>query len=250
LDVVAVTLDLDWAPDFMIDFAARALVERGVRASWYVTHAGPAVERLRERSDLFELGIHPNYLPGSTHGQTWPEVLRHCMKLVPEALSMRSHGLYQCTSLLAEAIRSTPIRTDLTPFAPGAAGLCPIEYFWIDRLLLRLPYFWEDDFEMVQARPSWRLENHRPPGGGLRIFNFHPVHVYLNSPDLTRYHAYKQNGFAPGDGPCPKEAEPYRFGGEGTHTMFLQVLDFLSKGESYRARDIERWWGEQTRSAE
>ncbi len=66
----AITLDVDWAPDFMIDAAAQALVDREVKATWFVTHASPAVERLREHPDLFELGIHPNFLAGSSHGAT------------------------------------------------------------------------------------------------------------------------------------------------------------------------------------
>ena len=68
MDSVVLTLDTDWAPDFVIDFVAKQLVAYQVRATWFVTHASPAVERLSQHSDLFELGIHPNFLPGSTHG--------------------------------------------------------------------------------------------------------------------------------------------------------------------------------------
>jgi hypothetical protein len=38
---LAVTLDVDWAPDFTIDFAARILIERGVRAPRFVTTVRP-----------------------------------------------------------------------------------------------------------------------------------------------------------------------------------------------------------------
>ena len=59
---LVLTLDMDWAPDCAIDFVSEELVSREVRATWFVTHASPAVHRLREHPELFELGIHPNNL--------------------------------------------------------------------------------------------------------------------------------------------------------------------------------------------
>jgi peptidoglycan/xylan/chitin deacetylase (PgdA/CDA1 family) len=66
---VCVTLDVDWASDAMIDQTARILLEHEVPATWFITHASAAVDRLRDHPELFELGIHPNFLPGSTHGE-------------------------------------------------------------------------------------------------------------------------------------------------------------------------------------
>ena len=94
-DDVLVTLDVDWAPDCVIDAVAALLIDANVRATWFITHESPALDRLRQRPDLFELGIHPNFFPGSTHGTDPKEILRHCMSLVPEAKSIRTHGLYQ-----------------------------------------------------------------------------------------------------------------------------------------------------------
>ena len=122
MELMALTIDIDWAPDFMIDFAAEALAARRVCATWFVTHSSPAVDRLRQHPKLFELGIHPNFQPGSTHGKEWAEVLDHCMGLVPDATSMRTHDLFQSTKLLDMIITQTPIITDLTLFLPYAAS--------------------------------------------------------------------------------------------------------------------------------
>ena len=142
------SLDLDWAPDAAIDAVAQILVESGVPATWLVTHASPAVDRLRDHGDLFELGIHPNFLPGSTHGSTTAEVLDHCMALVPDAVTMRTHALVQSTPILSEVLERTPIRVDLSLFLPRASGIEPVEYRWRERSLVRLPYVWEDDVEL------------------------------------------------------------------------------------------------------
>src|SRR5207244_3974947 len=79
---------------------AEQLMASQVRATWFVTHMSPAISRLRRNPELFELGIHPNFLPGSTHGDTPDAVLRHCRALVPDAVSMRTHCLVQSTLLL------------------------------------------------------------------------------------------------------------------------------------------------------
>src|ERR1017187_7044133 len=101
---VALTLDIDWAPDFVIDFAADLLIRRRVKATWFVTHSSPAVDRLRDHPELFELGIHPNFLPGSSQGKTVAEVLSFCRACVPEARSMRTHALVQSSGLLGDVM--------------------------------------------------------------------------------------------------------------------------------------------------
>jgi peptidoglycan/xylan/chitin deacetylase (PgdA/CDA1 family) len=190
---VALTLDIDWVPDCVIDRIACQLREHRVRATWFVTHASAAVDRLRAHPERFELGIHPNFLPGSSHGRTPQEVLAHCMSLVPEARVMRTHSLVQSTPLLNEVVRCTPIEIDVSLHLPGHRGLHTITQAFPERTLQRLPFWWEDDDEMYRARPDWALVPRvAAPGDGLRILNFHPIHVALNSPSLARYEALKR----------------------------------------------------------
>ena len=243
MNIMALTIDIDWAPDFMIDFAAEALAARRVCATWFVTHSSPAVDRLRQHPKLFELGIHPNFLPRSTHGKKWAEVLDHCMGLVPDATSMRTHDLFQSTSLLDMIITRTPITTDLTLFLPYTASITPVDYHWNGRTLLRLPYYWEDDFEMVQPKPCWGMTPERVLGGGLKIFNFHPVHIFLNSPNMKPYRKYQRDFMNSGKELAAADAEGYAFEGTGTRTMFRQVIDALADaGCSMRICDVRRRW--------
>ena len=37
------TIDLDWAPDWMIEYVANELIRAQVKATWFVTHASHAV---------------------------------------------------------------------------------------------------------------------------------------------------------------------------------------------------------------
>ena len=190
-----ITLDIDWAPDYAIDFAANLLIEAQVRATWFVTHNSPAVNRLRQHPNLFELGIHPNFLPGTTHGKTESEILSHCMSLVPEARTVRTHGLAQTSNLLEKIIDETQVSVDVSLFLPHAAGLEPVIYYWENaKKLVRLPYMWEDDFEIVRPDSVWDLGAMVDCGTGLMIMDFHPVHVFLNSLTLTTYRTLREMG--------------------------------------------------------
>lgn len=187
----AITLDIDWAPDFVIDAVAARLLAGRVHATWFVTHQSPAVDRLRDHGELFELGLHPNFLPGSSQGADAGAVVAACMAMVPGATSMRTHALMQSTPLLELVLQETSVRTDVSIFLPHATGVAPIEYWWLGRSLTRIPYVWEDDFEIERPQPVWDL-GPMLAQPGVRVFDFHPIHVYLNSSTLAAYQSLKR----------------------------------------------------------
>jgi hypothetical protein len=242
MNAIALTFDVDWAPDFAIDFVARQLVNRQVRATWFVTHNSPAIERLRRYPELFELGIHPNFLPGSTHGASASEVLDHCMRLVPDAFSMRTHCLFQSTPLLCEVLTQTPIRVDASLYLPHARGLSANEYQWRGETLLRVPHFWEDDFEIERASPCWSLEPLLADNDGLKVFDFHPIHTFLNSSSMDAYQQLKQSAAKLSD-VAEDQAAALAQTGAGAQTLFLELTQHLSQsGESMRMRDLHEQW--------
>lgn len=237
LEGAAVTLDVDWAPDFVIDHVAAVLHRAGVSATWFVTHAAAAVERLREAPALFELGIHPNFLPGSSHGDSVSEVLSHCMRMVPEARSMRTHSLVQSSPLLGQVVRETPIMVDVSLLLPRHQGLQPVLMPLAERPLVRLPFFWEDDIEMAFAKPDWTpfCVAH---SSGLRILNFHPIHIYLNSSTMAAYLALKA---AVPDlrAASAEQLEPFREEGQGTGWAFEELVRALAcRGEAVTVKEL------------
>jgi len=224
----ALTLDVDWAPDFMIDAAADALIARDVRATWFVTHASPAIERLRERPDLFELGIHPNFQAGSTHGGTPEAVVAHCLALVPEARAVRTHCLLQSTPLHDTLLAGRRIEVDVSLFLPRARHVEPVVQHSPGGRLLRLPYVWQDNMEMYSPDPQWDV-GAVLTGDGPRIFDFHPVHVWLNSAQFAPYERMKQA--APLPRLAAEEAARFRHQGTGTMTAFLDLADRLAAAD-------------------
>jgi len=165
---------------------------------------------------LFECGIHPNFLPGSTQGDDPEQILDHCLALVPEAVSMRTHSLFQSTRLLDLVIATGRIRVDATMFLPGVDDLKAFAYDRPHGRLIRVPFWWEDDIEIELGRFSWSWRDLDLSGPGLRVFNFHPLHVYLNSRDFGAY----RRVFAE----QPADLEPYRRTGAGPQPCFLDLL--------------------------
>lgn len=241
----AITFDIDWAPDFVIDQVAGLLAERSVKSTWFVTHASPAVQRLSQRPDLFELGIHPNFLPGSSHGDTPEQVLDSCLKLVPDAVSMRTHGLVQSGALFDLVMSATPIRNELSLFMPMATSCTPFAYRRFGRQLTRIPFMWEDDYVMeaeataATGRSFAGLAALAAPFADVAVFNFHPIHVYLNSSAMTAYQNLKKA--------VPRltqatEAEIRPFvnrDGVGTRSALIELADVCARADGgYFAREL------------
>ena len=233
---ILLTFDVDWAADFMIDAIAGRLIECGVRSTWHVTHASPAIDRLRERPDLFELGIHPNFLPGSSHGDTVAEVLATCMSLVPEATTMRSHALVQSSSILTQVLASTPIRCDSSLLLPQARYIEPVGFPHAEGPLVRVPYFWEDDVEMMRDCPQWTLDADDEPETGLRVYDFHPVHVYLNAADMGPYQALRARG--PMTDAPEALARDLVQPGAGPGSLFSEIAEHLAATGSRTLSDV------------
>ena len=189
----ALTFDIDWAPDFVIEKAARPLIENKIKCTWFVTHLSPYVEELFGHSDIFEFGIHPNFFPGSSHGKTEREVLEHICSIVPDGKSVRTHALYQSTRLLSMMANEFGIETDSSLFLNLTPGILPHRLYFKpgSSPLIRIPYFWEDDFFMYSPHQNWdfKSEMYHPPG--IKVFNFHPVFIYLNSSDTGSYEKLK-----------------------------------------------------------
>lgn len=187
----AITFDMDWAPDWAIAECADLCRRAGVPATFFVTHGCDVLADLR-RSGRVELGIHPNFLPGSDQGVDARQVLETCMATVPEARAMRSHSLVQSSPLLASVLRHTPVTVDVSLLLPFHAGLRPTKLFLGEaRPLVRLPYVWEDD--VAALWPDWDWERGQVPDEGLCILDFHPIHVALNTADLDNYAALRRS---------------------------------------------------------
>ena len=237
----AVTFDVDWAPDWCIELCAELCHAQSIPATFFCTHETDVLERLRDYG-LFELGIHPSLGPGSTHGNSEREILDHCLSIVPEARSMRTHGLVQSTALYRTVSLECPsILYDVSLFLPDHTNLqVTTLHFGEGKSIHRLPYFWEDDIASVA--PEWDWSNPVPRTAGLRIFDFHPIHVALNMSSFRQYVSLKESlGGRPLHSLSPADLRPFSNDGEGVRTFLERVLDHAESSEFGTICQVAEW---------
>ena len=234
--MVAITFDMDWAPDWAIEDIIGYLVPRKVKATFFVTNETPALATLRCHPELFELGLHPNMFPGSSHGSSCQEVFEYCRKIVPEAVSMRTHGLYQSSNFLIQVNQQFGIKNDVSLFLPNLEVLKPFTFQVAACRLKRIPYNWEDDFSFHDPDFSWSTKT--VDWDQDHIFNFHPIHTALNSRNASAY-AELRAKYVNISGCSKAEIMNFDQAEAGTGTFFREIADHLAEtGKSHTIREL------------
>ena len=215
------TIDIDWADDGILNDTIDLVEAAGVEATWFVTHETSVLSRLRE-NPLFELGIHPNFnclLEGDPRqGRNSEEVVDRLLKVVPEAKSVRSHSMTQNSNLLG-VFRRKGLTHDCNQFIPEQVGM-HLKPWRLWNGLLRIPYFWEDDLFCLYGEGSSVAQ--LVEREGLKVFDFHPIHVFLNTEHMDRYERTR------GLHSSPQELARYRCEHDGARTGLQQLLSFAS----------------------
>lgn len=211
---VFLTFDIDWAHDDVVNDTIDLVEQAGVRATWFITHRSPVLDRLRS-NPAFELGIHPNFLPllmqgSAAQGETAAEVLDRLLEIVPEAKSVRTHSLVQSGRLL-ELYASRGMVFEASVHIPESGMTLRPWRDWFG--VVRVPYGWEDDFWCDAGRPASAASE-----DGITGFDFHPIHVYLNTDALARYESARAT-FAD-----PAGLRRHRAEGAGVRSKLLELL--------------------------
>ena len=215
------TTDIEWSPEWAIDDLFDLAEQHRVPITPFLTHESPAVRRRFGAADRRgEAGVHPNFLPGSTHGDRVMSVIDHVVALWPEAVAFRSHCFYEDTRMSREmAARGFLYDSNMCAFLQP--DLVPLR---TTTQIIRFPVFWEDDVHS-SAGLDWTIDaiarDLATPG--LKIFNFHPLRVALNVPSEAFYEGDRR-GFEAGE-----KTRASRHAGRGTRTLFEELVAYARK---------------------
>lgn len=177
------TFDIDWAPDPAIELCLNILEKNNTKATFFATHHTDLNKEIIKKGH--ELGIHPNFLDGSSQGNSITEIIENCLKFAPEAKAMRTHALVQSTPLYFEIFSQfSQLKLDLSIFMHRAKNIERFKWHFNNIEFDRINYNWEDDAEFQTKSFNWS-EPFYP--GLLSIYDFHPIHVYLNSRNDKNY---------------------------------------------------------------
>jgi hypothetical protein len=221
-DKIFLTIDIDWVNDEILEDTINILESHDVYATWYVTHQTKLLDRLRE-NPKFELGIHPNFnwlLEGiKDNGANTREVTENLLKIVPEATSVRSHSMTQNSRIL-QTFSALGLTHDVNTFIPANNGV--VLQPWLDwNGIIKIPYCWEDDVFCIYESigyPVLDIQESVKQANGVLVFDFHPIHIFLNTEVMKRYE-HSRNLH---DKPIKLIRE--RYDGFGTRDRLLELL--------------------------
>lgn len=234
IEAPILTFDCDWAPNFIIEYVTKILIRKKIKSTWFITNDLPIIRQM-SKNPLFELGLHPNFSPNSTQGEDPDSILKNLKKIVPEAKSIRTHALIQSSYLLYK-FPEYGIENDLSLLLPKTANISPHYLKFLN--LYRFPYFWEDDLEMLEG-PNWMTIENSFNLKGLKIFNFHPIHICLNSKNMNNYDLIKQK-----IGMSSLNTENIKLyvnkTNLGTGFFFEKITSYLSDKETFKIQDLHK----------
>jgi hypothetical protein len=192
---IFLTLDIDWASDEVIEYVANILIEKNIKATWFVTHDSPYINKLKENS-LFELGIHPNFNPlllkGSFEkGANAEEILDRVIQIVPNATAVRCHSLTQNSSLVSLFVNKKLLH-ELNVLIPIQSQI-EVKPYKNCLGIVELPHIWEDDVHMSFSESYQEIIEKIKIQNGLVILDFHPIHIFLNETNFEHYNSLKHN---------------------------------------------------------
>ena len=181
------TADIDWAPEEVIEDTLHIFEEFDVPCTLFATHKSEVL--LNSNSNLFEIGIHPNFNPLlKGEGGNPDTILNDLMNAYPKACGVRSHSLTQNGWLLSK-FKEIGMLYELNHFMPYYKSLSPF-MLWCG--LLRIPFNWEDDYHFALGN-SFDNCGIELSENTFSIFNFHPIHIYLNSENNNRFISVKND---------------------------------------------------------
>jgi len=184
---IFITMDMDWCNDEVLSFTLDIIDEYQFNVTFFVTHETKLLQRMR-KNDNIELGIHPNFNPllngNFYYGENINEVISYYKTIVPEAVSVRSHSMTQSSPILETFVKHG-LKYDCNSFVPHSSNIELKPYAHWSKELIKVPYFWEDDVHCLYNW-EWNISKFLD-AAGLKVFDFHPIHIFLNSEKISRY---------------------------------------------------------------
>lgn len=223
------TSDLDWAPESMTEEFIRFFNEENLPLTPFVTHHSETIKRNYRKDKLGYVGIHPNFAFDTTHGKDIDDVITNTSKFWPEARCFRSH-YYVDSLFITQKLHSIGFKYDSNSCLFLQPDILPQN---LVTGLLRFPVFFEDIIYADKTSP-FRLPYiaDKMMTGGLKIFNFHPIHFCINTPSVKYYATHRDELYS------QENWRSLTYDGDGLKTFLMEIVDFV-KDHGFRTFYLE-----------
>jgi hypothetical protein len=208
---IAITIDIDWAPDKVLAYTLELFAKTGVPCTLFATHSTSLLNGLDKCQ--FEVGVHPNFNPLLNGDSRKPmEIVSPLREAFPHAHGIRSHSSL-VSNVLIEMFGELGFLYESNICLPYSRNL---EVLPLWNGMVRIPFNWEDylHFSFGNSFQNTGLDF----SAGINILNFHPIHIYLNTETRERYKGarpFYQD---------PEHLKGFRYLGKGTATILEDLL--------------------------
>lgn len=215
---IYLTFDMEWANDDVLDYFYHLVEKLAVKATIMVTHDTKWNDIFRKNPDI-ELGIHPNFnklLLGKVVGGGYTDILEDLKRIVPEAEVYRSHSLTVSSPIINKCL-DEGIKYDLNMYVRPGTGMKLSPYKRYNMLMI--PFIFEDDLWLLDT-DKMTIDYYLSDDFDIpRVFNFHPIQLYLNCEKYERYEKAKVHNHE------QKALEKYRNAAEyGIENLFMELV--------------------------
>lgn len=221
------TFDSDWCPDWMLEEVLEILESRELAATFFLTNAPAAslLERL-DRAGRIQVGIHPNFFPENAVARA-EELLKSLLNEVGPCTVCRTHGLFWWHGL-GEILRKLGIRDDSSLSAPGHSLTEPLRVSGVNRYPISL-----GDWSLLDSKGSIEdVLQSINSFGPLRVLNFHPIHIALNTDSIDEWTRIKHVQREDPSRLRDLASQNARRQGFGLRDIFLSVIKQIAQAQT------------------
>jgi hypothetical protein len=227
--MLAITFDIDWAPDEVVDYCVQKIIRAGVKATLFCTdyerdrtgRSSNLAERYKEHAAQLEFALHPNFVFDEMPVSVFDRLLR----LYPNAKGFRSHNALTGGVVLFAAVQKG-LRYDSNYFILDRSTTCLLwDFNFVD--MVQIPVSFIDHGYSTLRCPIYDV--HRLgflAGTGLKVLDFHPSAIYLNLDRIERYVGAKDDYHDP-----EKLWKHRNQENPGADYLFTQLLEQIAQSQ-------------------
>jgi hypothetical protein len=209
-----ISIDTDWASQSILDDCVSILNDYKIEATFFITNQ---IDFFKLKNH--ELSIHPNFQDFNTQ----EEVLKNSINMLPiKPKGSRSHKFFYNSPLMS-IYEKHGIEYDSNFFIPTNKKIEPFFFKWVD--VLEIPVFFCDDAHFMNSS-KFDLSDIDLQVNGIKVFLFHPFHIFMNTSKMITYEQHKSNYHNIDYLQQNRNIEQ-----PGTRTFFINLLEFIEKNK-------------------
>lgn len=178
MNTFSISIDTDWVSDDVLQFTIDLINRFGIQATFFCTNQTDC------DFNKHEIAIHPNF--------TSLDFNRHIdemLSIFPMAKGIRSHSLFY-SERMRPIFYQKGIEYTSNYMLFEHKNLTPC---MVSPTVIELPIFFMDTFNLIMKGPkaNFATDVDKLTEVGLKVYDFHPIHVYMNTYSFEHYEEFK-----------------------------------------------------------